>query len=180
MTLNQPLRIALYVLTFAVGMWGGKRLMQHFSQEPVPQDEPLLGQPAPDFCLPDLQGAEHCAAAWQGKVRVINFWAAWCPPCRRETPLFVELQDEYGARGLQFIGIAIDDHDKVQDFIDTLGVEYPMLIGQDKAIAVAKRFGNRFGALPYTVVIDRENRIQHIERGELTRQEATEYVLPLL
>ncbi len=180
MQLNQAQRIALYVLTFIVGMWGGELLIRQFSQDTATQVQSLLGQPAADFCLPDLEGSEHCVDEWAGKVRVINFWATWCPPCQRETPLFVELQETYGARGLQFIGVAIDDADKVRDFIDTHGVEYPMLIGQDEAIAAAKRYGNRYGALPYTVIVDRENRIRHIVHGELSRNEARTEILPLL
>jgi peroxiredoxin len=94
--------------------------------------------------------------------------------------MFVEMQDQLGSRGLQFIGIAIDDKQKVQDFMDTFGVNYPMLIGTDDAIEVAEQYGNRFGALPWTVVIDRSGTIVHAQGGEFTRQKADSVIRPLL
>jgi len=175
--MKKPLRLAAYVLTFAVGMWGGNLLIQKLSGNAAGQEaaEALLNQAAPDFKLPDIDGRMRSSEEWSGKVRVINFWATWCPPCRSETPMFVEMQEKYGAAGLQFVGIAIDDADKVQDFMDTYGINYPMLIGDDDAIAVAKQYGNRFGALPYTVIIDRQGQIRHVQRGEL-KQETAENV----
>ncbi len=177
MRLKKPLRLTAYVLTFAVGMWGGNLLIQKLTGNTVGQEaaEALLNQAAPDFSLPDIDGRMRSSGEWAGKVRVINFWATWCPPCRSETPMFVEMQEKYGAAGLQFIGIAIDDADKVRDFMDTYGINYPMLIGGNDAIAVAKRYGNRFGALPYTVIVDRQGQVRHVQRGEL-KQESAENV----
>ena len=94
--------------------------------------------------------------------------------------MFVEMQEQYGASGLQFVGVAIDEADKVKDFMDTFGVNYPMLIGEDDAISIAKQYGDRYGALPYTVVIDRQGRINTVQRGEMTRenvQQAIEHLL---
>ena len=94
--------------------------------------------------------------------------------------MFVELQEKYGAQGLQFVGIAIDNKDKVTDFIDTFGVNYPILIGTDDAIQVSKEYGNRFGALPYSVIIDRKGHIIRVQRGELTRDVAEKTIKTLL
>ena len=140
----------------------------------------LIGTRRPDFALPDVDGTVRAIGEWDGKVMVVNFWATWCPPCRREMPAFVELQETYGERGLQFVGVAIDDQDKVQDFIDTLGVNYPILIGGLEAIDAAKRYGNRFGALPYTVVVDRQGNIALTHRGELSRELAESTISGLL
>ncbi|KPJ87757.1 MAG: hypothetical protein AMJ53_17640, partial [Gammaproteobacteria bacterium SG8_11] len=111
---------------------------------------------------------------------VLNFWATWCPPCRKETPMFVELQEQWGAQGLQFVGVAIDEINKVKEFMDTYGVNYPMLIGVDDAIEISKAYGNRFGALPYTVIIDRNGDIAHVQRGELERDMAVKTIQALL
>ena len=94
--------------------------------------------------------------------------------------MFVEMQEQYGATGLQLIGVAIDSPDKVHDFMDTYGINYPMLIGDDDAIQTAKAYGNRYGALPYTVVIDRHGKIQSVQRGEMTRKMVEEAINRLL
>ncbi|MCB1799626.1 MAG: TlpA family protein disulfide reductase, partial [Gammaproteobacteria bacterium] len=82
---------------------------------------------------------------------VLNFWATWCPPCRKETPEFVALQASFGEQ-VQFIGIAIDDEDPVREFADTYGVNYPLLLGDVDAVAMSRSLGNRYEGLPFTVV----------------------------
>jgi thiol-disulfide isomerase/thioredoxin len=132
----------------------------------------VVGTPRPDFRLPDLEDRVRSVSEWNGKVLVVNFWATWCPPCRKEMPAFIELQEKYADKGLQFVGIAIDEKDKVIDFSDTYGVNYPMLVGDLEAIKLGKAYGNRFGALPYTVIIDRGGNIRFTQRGELPRETA--------
>jgi len=78
-----------------------------------------LGKPLIPFSLPDLDNVTHSISEWQGKVMVINFWATWCAPCLEEIPMFVTMQETYGGRGLQIIGVAIDEPRKVADFRDT-------------------------------------------------------------
>ncbi|HEY5604620.1 MAG TPA: TlpA disulfide reductase family protein [Gammaproteobacteria bacterium] len=175
-------RYIAYLLLFLAGLWGGNELVKvFFSNEEISTTaQTELHRPAFPFALQDLDGNTHEFGEWNGKVRVLNFWATWCPPCRKETPLFVEMQEQLGSQGLQFIGIAIDEKHKVQDFMDTYGVNYPILIGTDDAIEVAKQYGNRFGALPWTVVINREGTIVHVQGGEMTRQKAESIVQPLL
>ncbi len=139
-----------------------------------------IGSYRPEFSLPDMDGVQRKLTEWDGKVLVINFWATWCPPCRKETPAFVELQEKYGAQGLQFIGVAIDEKDNVEDFADTYGVNYPMLLGDLDAINTSKQYGNRFGTLPYTVIVDRKGKINFIQRGELLKTTAEEKIKALL
>ncbi len=134
----------------------------------------------PTFSLPDLQGQTHTSSEWDGKVVVVNFWATWCPPCLKELPTFIKLQARYAERGLQFIGIALDDHQKVQTFVKKMGINYPVLLGNQEVIAVAQRFGNRLGALPFTAVIDREGYIQWRHAGEMHEQKAEQVILSLL
>jgi peroxiredoxin len=172
-------------LVFIVGVLVGTQvvnIMPHKRAAVVTQlnDDSLVNKPITDFTLPDLKGVKHDIHEWDGKVIVLNFWATWCPPCRKETPMFVQLQNTLGAKGLQFVGVAIDDHNKVKDFVDTYGVNYPILVGVDDAIEIAKTYGNRFGALPYTVVIDRTGKIVYVQRGELERDIAEKTIKSLL
>jgi len=166
------LKYTAYLLVFVVGMWGGRLLIDQITGNAQGREaaQAMLDRPASEFSLPDMSGTVRNSHEWDGKVVILNFWATWCPPCRKETPMFVEMQEQYGATGLQFIGIAIDNAEKVQDFMDTYGINYPILIGEDNAIKIAKDYGNRYGALPYTVVIDRNGNIQFVQRGEMTRE----------
>lgn len=140
----------------------------------------VIGSLRPEFSMPDTEGTVRNIKEWDGKVLVINFWATWCPPCRREMPAFIELQEQYGEQGLQNIGVALDETDKVIDFMDTYGVNYPMLLADLAAIEVGKQYGNRFGALPYTAIVDRQGKITFTRRGELEKEVAEVEIKKLL
>lgn len=105
----------------------------------------------PGFAYPDLDGRQRQGSEFTDKVVVLNFWATWCPPCRKETPEFVALQEAFAGK-VQFIGIAIDDEDPVRDFADTYAMNYPVLLGDVDAVALSRRLGNRYEGLPFTVV----------------------------
>jgi len=133
-----------------------------------------------NFSLAGLDGKQYGLNNWKDKVVILNFWATWCPPCRREMPGFVELDEEFSKQGLQMVGIAIDEKSAVGDFVDSLGIEFPILVGGTDAISIAKHYGNHHSALPYSVIIDRQGYIRHKVAGELTKQEAIDYIDPLL
>lgn len=105
----------------------------------------------PNFSYPDLAGQQRQGSEFKDKVVVLNFWATWCSPCRKETPEFVALQKAFGEQ-VQFIGIAIDDEEPVREFADSFGVNYPMLLGDIGAISLSRQLGNRYEVLPFTVV----------------------------
>ena len=109
-----------------------------------------------DASLPDLAERRQPLSQWLGKVVVVNFWAPWCPPCREEIPGFIALQEKLGRQGLQFVGVALDEADKVQAFAAGAGINYPILLGGGEAVQLGQVAGNRLGGLPYTVVFDRK------------------------
>jgi thiol-disulfide isomerase/thioredoxin len=117
--------------------------------------------------LPDANGQQQAMAQWRGKVLVVNFWATWCAPCREEMPQFVRIQTRDTAKGVQFVGIAVDDAAKVRDFAQEIGLNYPSLIGGFGAIELSKTLGNRLSALPFTVVLDRDGRVALTHLGPL-------------
>lgn len=130
--------------------------------------------------LPDLAERPQPLKQWLGKVVVLNFWAPWCPPCRKEIPGFVELQRKYGDRGLIFIGIAPDSRDNVVAFLSENAINYPILIGQDNAMELSAAIGNRQGGLPFSAVIDRNGRIIDAQVGELKEDRLEKLITPLL
>jgi len=117
--------------------------------------------------LPDMLGREQSIGQWKGKVLIVNFWATWCVPCREEMPEFVKAQREFGGQGLQFVGVAIDDAAKVKEFAAELGLNYPALIGGYGAIELSKTLGNRLGALPFTIIVDRSGHVNHTQLGPI-------------
>jgi thiol-disulfide isomerase/thioredoxin len=89
---------------------------------------------------------------WRGKTLLVNFWATWCGPCREEMPDFVRAQNEFGAKGLQIVGLAVDRKEPVQRFMRELGVNYPVLMADVAWLDEVKTMGNPQGVLPYSVV----------------------------
>ena len=123
----------------------------------------------PDFSLHDLAGKATPISAWAGKSLVINFWATWCAPCRREIPLLKSISADWAARDLKVIGIAVDYRDKVQEFAGQFKMDYPVLIGEQDALDVAAKFGMDAPAFPFTVFTDRRGEVVALFVGELHR-----------
>ena len=95
--------------------------------------------------------------AYKGKVLVVNFWATWCPPCRKEIPYLIKLQEKYREKGFSVIGISMDEGGRklVNKFITKLKVNYPVIIGNAK---IARGFGGVIG-IPVSFVVDREGNL---------------------
>lgn len=163
--------LALLVATGALALSGGFAAHYVFRGEPgaagaLSDEADIQGLFA--AALPDLGGTPTSVGHWRGKLLVVNFWATWCAPCREEIPEFVRLQTEFSSKGVQFVGIAADQADKVAIFAQELKINYPVLIGNYGALELAKRVGNRGSVLPFTIVIDRNAKIVHRQAGILT------------
>ena len=111
---------------------------------------------APDFTLPQPGGQQLTLSSYRGKVVLLDFWATWCYPCREEIPHFVEFQQKYGDRGLQVIGVSMDDSpEPVPAFYRQYQMNYPVVMGNAK---IGESYGGLLG-LPITFLLDREGRI---------------------
>ena len=130
----------------------------------VPEDLPAIALPATD-------GRLHQLTDWKGKPLLINFWATWCEPCRREIPLLVALRREHAPEHLEVIGIAIDSPDAVHKYATERRIDYPLLIGERGGLAAASAFGMDT-VLPFSVFADGSGRIVTLKVGELHRDEA--------
>jgi thiol-disulfide isomerase/thioredoxin len=126
----------------------------------------------PQFSLSDRAGNPTSIAAFAGKSLVINFWATWCAPCRREIPLLETLDAEWAGRGVRVIGVAVDYRDKVLEFADRFKIGYPLLIGEQQALDAATAFGVETPVFPFTVFTDRRGDVVAVFLGELHRSQA--------
>jgi thiol-disulfide isomerase/thioredoxin len=126
----------------------------------------------PQFQLADRDGQLRSLADWPGKALIVNFWATWCAPCRREIPLLQQLQRDHGDEGFQVIGIAVDFRDKVLAYATDMKIDYPLLIGEQDALDAAAAFGVPTVGFPFTVFSDRRGRVVTTHFGELTAPEA--------
>lgn len=130
-----------------------------------------IGDVAPDFTRTDLAGRQVHLADYRGKLVLLNFWATWCAPCRKEMPLFSKWQHDYGAQGLQIVGVSMDDDvTSVKQLLAQSPVRYPIVMGDAQ---LGERFGGVFG-LPLSFLIDAQGRIVARYQGEsdLARMEA--------
>ena len=160
-----PRILPLLALCIAAGWFVGRALWT--PAPPPPPPAAVAPSHVPAFELRDLSGVKRSIAEWSSQALIINFWATWCAPCRKEMPLLEQVHQERSGHGLTVIGIAIDQDEPVRAFVGETGVTYPILVGQEDAMAVAESFAPDFVALPITIVVapGGEILVRHI--GEL-------------
>ena len=124
----------------------------------------------PEISLADADGVKHKLSDWKGRPLLINFWATWCAPCRREIPLLKRLRHERAADGLEIVGIAVDFRDAVQSYAREIGIDYPVLVGEQDGLEAIAAFGMDT-VFPFTVFADRQGRIVTLKVGELRPEE---------
>ena len=129
----------------------------------------VFHQTRPDFRLPDLEGRKRGPDEWAGRILILNFWATWCAPCREEIPMLIDLHRRRRPE-VQVVGIAVDTADAVRGFASELGIEYPLVL-DDLRGTVMRRYGNRLGALPYTVVVAKDGVVVYVRLGLLEAEE---------
>jgi len=159
------------VLAFGAGLW-----VSHTRQPAVPTGaDAVYG-----LTLPDLNNKPQSLAQWRGKVLIVNFWATWCAPCREEIPIFVKMQQKYAHRGLQFVGISMDQRDKTLEFATNFAINYPNLIGTFDTVEVSRQAGNQKRVLPFTLILGRDAQIAAAESGGVTEQKLESLIQSLL
>jgi thiol-disulfide isomerase/thioredoxin len=153
---RNPLALVVVAVVAAAMLYIGFHMARRSAG---PEAPPILGRsmPAPDFSLESLDGKNMRLSDFRGKAVLLNFWATWCSPCKIEMPWFVELQQKYGADGLQIVGVAMDDSSKedIAKFAKEMGVNYPVLLGKE---AVGDEYGG-VPALPESFFIGRDGKI---------------------
>jgi thiol-disulfide isomerase/thioredoxin len=194
-------RVAAVALAVIAGVWAGARLhsaaptpgsdkagvaipvgeaspptASDFADEPstpgILPEAVHIPDRLPDFALQDLDGKRTSIEHWAGKSLVINFWATWCAPCRREIPMLEALSGEWAGRGIAVIGIAVDHRDQVVRYAKELGIPYPLLTGEQDALDVAEAMGVQSPVFPFTVFTDRRGEVVALFVGALSKAQA--------
>lgn len=122
--------------------------------------------------LTGLDDKPAALSQWKGKPLIVNFWARWCGPCRAEIPELAKLRAAYRDKGLEVIGIGIEDKiEAVRDFARAYDMDYPVLIGKDKGLDLMRSLGNTKMGLPFTVAIDRAGKLVVVKMGGIKADE---------
>jgi peroxiredoxin len=124
----------------------------------------------------DADGTMQPLAQWRGRWLVVNFWATWCPPCVSEMPDLQAVRSAFLARGVEVIGIGIDNADNVRDFRGKLGLTLPLLVAGVGGSDLNRALGNRAGVLPFTALVSPAGRVERSHLGQLSRQELTSWL----
>jgi thiol-disulfide isomerase/thioredoxin len=190
---DRALRAAAAVLVIMVGIWAGIRVYSTWTgraahrgvatrvgetSPPIPSDlvDQLPGLAGPDikipsrlpaFTLADLGGVPTPIGRWKGKSLVINFWATWCAPCRREVPMLGHLAAQWADRGVVVVGVAVDHAQAVSNYAQELKIPYPLLVGEQDALDAALALGVASPVFPFTVFTDDAGEIVALYVGEL-------------
>jgi len=143
---------------------------------PASAQEPLEVVSYPEFTLPDIKGTARSFSEWRGKNRLVNFWATWCAPCRREIPLLKTFQDEQSQNGFQVLGVAVDYPDEVAAYAESADFNYPVLVGQQEAMAVAETSGIEFIGMPFTMFVAADGEYLNAYIGELHEEHLQQVV----
>jgi len=171
------------LIAIVAGLCGGLILANYLRSGSAPEvynlNSPQVQSVAtslPEITLPDLYGEVRRVSEWYGRPLIVNFWATWCAPCRREMPILQLTHDAAGESGPIVIGIAVDRSDDALSYVTESGYTYPMLVGQQEAIDITELFGFDFLGLPFTVFTAKAGEILTVHVGELHAEQLTAYL----
>lgn len=165
---TQYLLIALAGLGAAAAGFYTSQASMTASAAPLPTQQSAAAEKLLALSLPDLSNTQQPLSQWKGKVLVVNYWATWCPPCRKEIPAFSQASRNWAAKGVQFVGISIDSPSSVREFQAEMKVPYPLLIGSSQTVQLTTELGNAVQGLPFTVILDKQGMVRHVKTGTLS------------
>ncbi|NOX09183.1 MAG: TlpA family protein disulfide reductase [Gammaproteobacteria bacterium] len=174
---NKILISLLLITALLIGIGSQQLLIS--SAVPI-KNSAVIGTQRPPFILNDIHDVARNVNEWDQQILIVNFWATWCPPCRKEIPALMSIQKEYADQGLQVIGIAVDSTEAVREYAQEMGIQYPLMAADLAAMEISRRYGNTSNTLPFTAFINRSGKIVTLHNGELTRNAIKDILQPLL
>lgn len=137
------------------------------------------GEQRPGFALPDTTGTIRNVSEWDGKLLLLNFWATWCAPCRKEIPILIEAQRKYGGAGLQVVGLAVDEREPVRKYAEDFGINYPLLVDAMNVVKVQDAYNGGAG-LPVSILVDRDGIVRERVIGEMHEAQLDALLAPYM
>ncbi|MGB9720808.1 MAG: peroxiredoxin family protein [bacterium] len=113
-----------------------------------------------DFTLNSLDGDEYTLSKLKSQVVIVDFWATWCPPCRREIPHLIEIYEKYKDQGLIILGVSTEERGTLETFRKQNNISYPVLLGTNE---VFQKFG--VSSIPHTLFIDKKGKVRKVQIG---------------
>jgi thiol-disulfide isomerase/thioredoxin len=148
-------KFILVLLVTVIGLgsaYGIKRYLKYYTA-----DTSRAGQLMEDFSLPTLAGGEGKLSDYKGKLILLNFWASWCPPCRKEIPDFIKVQNKYKDKGFTLLGISIEAKEPTEAYVKKAGVNFPIFYDEEKGTEIGTKYG--MIGIPYSILIDQNQKI---------------------
>ena len=173
--------VAVAILGAVLGLLAGGFYRQP-PDKPAPPGVSVLrkGDMRADPALADLEGQPRRLGEWDGRLVLVNFWATWCGPCRDEMPLLDHSGVLFAEKGLQVVGIAIDDAEAVRGFLKENPVRYPILLDVANGVDPSVIFGDTRQVLPFSVLIGRDGRIVDQRAGSFSQASLAAWLQPHL
>ena len=167
--------VVLGAVSAWLGWWLGQRALTPAERPPPPGLVVVdIGEPLPAMAFPPLEGGDPVSLGGPGRTRLINYWASWCGPCRKEMPVLDAFAAEQGGNGVQVLGIALDTADEARAFLRSVPVRFTLLLETPGPGDSSVRLGNARGILPYTVLVDPEGRLVKTHYGAFPDVEAVQ------
>lgn len=137
----------------------------------APGDEPGAAAGRVAFSLNDMDGVKRDFSEYAGRHSLLNFWATWCAPCRREIPLLKAFHARQDQHGVQVLGLAFDVAAEVSVYAEAAAFNYPVLVGEQDVMAVAETSGVEVVGLPFTMIVHRDGELLSAHMGEIHQQQ---------
>ena len=163
--------VALLALMSGALFYAAQAPVQEASEAAAAPAATGAGADTVAFALNDVDGVSHDFSEYAGNHSLLNFWATWCAPCRREIPLLKTFHAAKDTHGIQVIGIAVDIPEEVAIYAEAAEFNYPILVGEQDAMAVAESSGVDFVGLPFTMIVSRDGELLNAHMGEIHQEE---------